>query len=57
MAEKEDPDKYLYSGDGDGFEMHRKFSLSRIDRFRKNVIIFGIDNSCSAHAVNKIKVS
>ena len=53
LTKNVDPNKYSYSEYGTGFDVHRKFSLSNGDGFGKNVIILGVDNSCSSHAVNR----
>ena len=49
-----DPNKYLYSGYGIGFDSHSRFSIPNFDQ-GKNAIIFGVDISSSMHANNKNK--
>ena len=48
-----DPDKCSYSGYGIEFDTHGIFWLLDVSGFGKNEIIFGVDNSSSAHADNK----
>ena len=44
-----DFDKYKYFGFGTGFDARRSFLLSDVNRFGKNVIIFGSNTSSSVH--------
>lgn len=53
LTKNVDPNKYSYSGYGNGFDVHRNVSLSNGDKFGKNTIILGVDNSCSSHGVNR----
>ena len=46
-----DPDKYIYSGYGLGFDSTRQFTYSQGEMARN--IIFGVDSSNSVHATNK----
>ena len=55
LTENADPDKYFYSGYGIGFGSSSLFSFQNFD-WRKNVIIFGVDNSLSVHTNNKKKI-
>ena len=50
-----DPDKYRYYGYDIGFDTRGSFSLSDTGGSGKNVIIFGVDLSSSAHVDNKKK--
>ena len=54
LATNVDPDKYLYTGCGIGFDSRSELSLTdgNID---KNVIIFWVDMSSSVHIDNKGK--
>ena len=54
MTKNTDIDKYKYSGYGTGFDRKGSFSFPGIGLGR-NVIIFGVDMSSSAHADNKKK--
>lgn len=47
--------KYWCNGYGIGFDSRSDFSLSN-GEFGKNVIMFGVDNSYSAHVDNRQKV-
>ena len=47
-----DPDKYIYSGYGLGFDCTGQFTHPPCGMAR-NIIIFGVDSSNSAHATNK----
>ena len=49
-----DPDNFIYSGWGIGFDRDRTFSHPEGSTAR-NIIIFGVDMSGSAHASNKTK--
>ena len=51
-----DFDKYKYFCYGIGFDPRRKFSSSDATEFGKNVIIFGVDMSLSAHVDNRNKI-
>ena len=53
MNKNADPDKCSYSGYGIEFDTHGIFWLLDVSGFGKNEIIFGVDNSSSAHADNK----
>ena len=55
LAENADPDKYIYSGYGIGFDSRSEYLLldASVD---KNVIIFGVVMSSSLHINNKGKV-
>ena len=55
LTKKVDSDKYSYSQYGIGFDSRGFFSLSDCSWLGKNVIIFGVDNSSSAHADNRKK--
>ena len=44
-----DPDRYSYSGCGTRFDSRGIFSLPDCKGLGKNVIIFGVDDSSSAH--------
>ena len=55
LAKNADPDKYIYSGYGIGFNFCWEFSLS--DGSVVNVMIFGIDMSSSVDIDNKKKMS
>ena len=48
-----DSDKYLYSGYGNIIYPGLSYSLSGGNRFGKNVVIFGVDNSSSVHIYKK----
>ena len=54
LTKNADPDKYVYSGYGIGFNLCWEFSLTdgSVD---KNIIIFGVDMSSSVHIGNKRK--
>ena len=54
MTKNVDIDKYGYSGYGIGFDRKSNFSFAS-GGFSQNVIIFGVDMSCSAHIDNKKK--
>ena len=54
LAKNADPDKYVYSGYGIRFNSHSELSLPD-GSMSKNVIIFGVDLSSSAHINNKGK--
>ena len=41
------PDKCRYSGNGIGFDTRGRFSLSGSSSSNRNVIIFGVDMSCT----------
>ena len=47
-----DPDKYIYSGYGLGFDSTGQFTHPQGGTAR-NIMIFGVDSSNSAHATNK----
>ena len=47
-----DPDKYIYSGYGLGFDSRGQFTHP-LGGMARNIIIFGADSSNSAHATNK----
>ena len=49
-----DPDKYICSGYGIGFDSRSEFSLPD-DSVGKNIIIFGVDMSSLVHIDNKGK--
>ena len=44
LAKNSDPDKYVYTGYGIGFDSRSGFSLPDVS-MDKNVIIFGVDMS------------
>ena len=50
-----DPDKYVYSGYGTAFDARSAFSFSSGDRFGKNLVIFGVNNSSSVYDGNRNK--
>ena len=52
LAENAEPDKYVYSGYGVGFDSGLLFSIPNFD-WGKNVIIFGVDMSSSGDIDNK----
>ena len=54
LAKNSDPDKYVYSGYGIGFDSHSEFSLSN-SFMSKNIITFGFYMSSSVHIDNKRK--
>ena len=54
LAKNADPDKYVYSGYGIGFDSCSFFLIPNFD-WGKNVIIFGVDMSSSVHIDNKKK--
>ena len=54
MTKNSDIDKYGYSGYGIGFDRKSSFSFPG-GGFGKNVLIFGVDMSSSAHLDNKEK--
>ena len=56
LVKKNDPDKYIYSGYGIGFDSHSQLSWSDAS-WGKNLIIFEVDNSSSVHFDNKRKIS
>ena len=49
-----DPDKYIYSGYGLGFDSIGQFTHPQRGMAR-NIIIFGADSSNSVHATNKMQ--
>ena len=49
------PDKYVYSGYGTGFDAHSAFSFSIGNRFGKCLVIFGVNNSSSVYDGNRNK--
>ena len=51
MAKNTGPDKYVYTGYGNGFDSSSNVSLPD-DSVGKNVIIFGVDMSSSVHIDN-----
>ena len=54
LAKNADPDKYVYSGYGIGFDLRSEFSL--LDgKVGENATIFGVDMSSSVHTDNKEK--
>ena len=55
LAKNAVPDKYVYSSDGIGFDLHSEFSLPELPdgSVGKNVIIFGVDMSSSDHDKDK----
>ena len=55
MTKNADRDKYKYSGYRIRFDTRASFTLSDSSGFGKNVIIFGVNMSSSAHADNKKK--
>ena len=54
LTKNADIDKYGYSGYGIGFDRRSSFSFPG-GRFGKNVLIYGVDMSSSAHIDNYIK--
>ena len=54
LAKNADPDKYVYSGYGIGFDSRSVFSIPH-GSMGKNVTIFEIDMSSSVHVNNKKK--
>ena len=52
LAENAEPDKYVYSGCGIGFDSGLLFSIPNFD-WGKNVIFFGVDMSSSVDINNK----
>ena len=54
LAKDADPDKYVYSGHGAGFDLHSEFSLPD-GTVSKVVFIFGVDMSSSVHIDKKKK--
>ena len=52
LIKNADIDKYKYSGYGNGFGRRSSFSFSS-GGFGQNILIFGVDMSCSAHIDNK----
>ena len=52
LTKNTDISKYVYSGYGIGFDRKTSFSFPG-GGFGQNVIIFGVDMSCSAHIDNK----
>ena len=52
LTKSPDIDKYGYSGYGTGFDRRSSFSFDG-SGFGQNVVIFGVDMSCSAHIDNK----
>ena len=54
MTRNSDIEKYGYSGYGIGFDRKSHFSFPN-GGFGQNLIIFGVDMSCSAHVNNKKK--
>lgn len=49
------PDKYVYSGYGTGFDARSAFSFSSGNRFCKYLVIFGVNNSSSVYDGNRNK--
>ena len=49
-----DPDQFVYTGYGIGFNLHSEFSLLD-SNMGKNAIIFGADMSSSVDINNKVK--
>ena len=56
LTKNSDPDKYKYSGYGNGFDMNRKFSLPDGSLFAKNIITFGADMGSFVHADNRKEI-
>ena len=54
VTKNADPDQYKYTGYGIGLDSRSEFSFAH-GRYGKNVIIFGVDMSSSAHVDNKGK--
>ena len=54
LTKNADPDKYVYSGYGNGFDSCWELSLTDGSVY-KNIIIFGVDMSSSVHIGNKGK--
>ena len=54
LAKNADPDKYVYSGYGTGFDSRSEFSLPD-SSMCKNVINFGVDMTSSMHIDSKQK--
>ena len=54
LTKNVDPDKYGYSGYGTGFDACLQFLWS-CSEWGKHAVIFGVDNSSSAHVDNKKK--
>ena len=55
MDQNADPNIYSFSGNGVRFDVSLDFSFSGGHGIGKSVIIFGVDNSLSAHVDNKSK--
>ena len=55
LTKNNDPDKYEYSGYSVGFDSCSQFSWED-GNSRKNIIIFGVDNSCSVHIDNRNEI-
>ena len=56
LTKNPDIDKYKYSGYGIGFDAYDTFSFPTVG-LGYNVIIFGVDMSCSKHFDNKKNIS
>ena len=56
LNRSDDPNKCRYSGYGIGFDKCSQFSWPD-DSWCKNVVIFGVGNSCSMHVDNKKRIS
>ena len=56
LSKNGDPDKYVYSGYGIGFDLRSEFSLSD-GSVSKNVIIFGVDIRSSVISIISKKIS
>ena len=54
LTKSVNPDKYGYSGYGNGFDAHSHFSIPN-NSWGRNVTTFGGDNSFSVHVDNKKK--
>ena len=54
LVKKVNPDKYVYTGYGIGFDLRSEFALPD-GSIGKNFIIFGVDMSSSVHVSNKKK--
>ena len=52
LTKNTDPDKYSYSGYDIGFDSYSLFSNPNFD-WRKNVVIFRVDNSSQVNIDNK----
>ena len=53
-AKNADPDEYIYSSYGIGFDLRSEFSLTDFSA-GKNVFVFGADTGVSMHIANKGK--